>query len=168
MNAIAAQQFSEPLIEGLSGPGDESSPGVFELVPDDLDQIEFRAVGWQIDEQRGVIRKPTVEHFLRDIVMYPGIIEHDEGQLTGGGLSNYRVQEVDHDLPVDIASMGREMQSLRTEVERPEDGTLAVSGRFSLMHSITHNFSCPYESMSCRRRASEPMSKRDSYESMDY
>lgn len=49
--AVSVERFGELSVDGFFCPGDEASPAIFEMFPDDLDQVEFGTVRRQIEEE---------------------------------------------------------------------------------------------------------------------
>jgi hypothetical protein len=67
--AVSVQQFGELSVDGFFCPGDEASPVIFEMFPDDLDQVELGTVRRQIEEERFVFNEPAIQRSLVDAVM---------------------------------------------------------------------------------------------------
>lgn len=63
-------------------PGDEAAPDVLGLLPENLDQVEFGAVGRQMAQDEMVIGTPTFEPVGIDAAMDGGIVEDHEGGAT--------------------------------------------------------------------------------------
>jgi hypothetical protein len=57
--AVSIQQVGELSVDGFFCPGDEASPVIFEMFPDDLHQIELGTVWRQIEEERFVFNEPA-------------------------------------------------------------------------------------------------------------
>lgn len=56
--AVFVQQFGELSVDGFLCPGDEASPVIFGMFPDDLNPIEIGTVWRQIKEERFVFNEP--------------------------------------------------------------------------------------------------------------
>ena len=53
--AVCAEQAADLVVDGLLRPGDEVTPMVFGLLPDDLDEIEFGTVWRQIEQLHAML-----------------------------------------------------------------------------------------------------------------
>jgi hypothetical protein len=53
--AVCAEQVANFVIDGFLRPGDEVTPMVFGLLPDDLDEIEFGTVWRQIEQLHAML-----------------------------------------------------------------------------------------------------------------
>lgn len=53
--AVCAERVANLAIDGLLRSGDEVSPVVFGLLPDDLDEGEFGTVWWQIEQLHAML-----------------------------------------------------------------------------------------------------------------
>lgn len=136
-------------IKGFLGPGDKASPMVLELLPDDLDQIQFRTVRRQMDKECAVVNEPTIQSVLGDIVMDTCIIQNDQ-RRTCIPLADDAIEKVDHSLAVDRTGVDLGVQPLRPKIQSPEHGACAVLGRFGGMRLATRRPGALY-----RRRGTE-------------
>jgi hypothetical protein len=55
---IAGEQLPEFSIDGFLRPGDETSPVILGMLPDDFYQVQLGAVGRQIEEHHLMLEKP--------------------------------------------------------------------------------------------------------------
>ena len=58
----------------LLGPRCETSPVVFGVFPDNLDQIQLWAIGRQMEQHRTMLDEPAIERFLIDVMMNLGVV----------------------------------------------------------------------------------------------
>ncbi|MCP3728477.1 hypothetical protein M3I53_36135 [Paraburkholderia sp. CNPSo 3272] len=77
--AVSVQQVGKLSVDGFLYPDDEASPVIFEMFPDDLDQIELGTVWRQIEEERFVFNGLAIRRSVVDAVMDARVIEHDHG-----------------------------------------------------------------------------------------
>ena len=111
---------------------DEASPVVFEMFPDDLDQIELGTVWRQMEEERFVFNEPAIQRSLVDAVMDARVIEHDHGGLAVA-LLEQRFDELNDMECLDSACVRGMDQRISAEVERADDRTPAVAAGFNGM-----------------------------------
>ena len=64
------------LNQGIPGPEGESALMVFGMLPEDFDEIQVGAVGWQIQRQKAMLDQPAVRNGRIDVVMHRSIV-HD-------------------------------------------------------------------------------------------
>lgn len=97
-------------------PDDEAAPDVLGLLPENLDQIEFRAVGRQIAKDEMVIGTPTFQQVGIDTAMDGGIVEDHEGG-TLRVLGGQAVEKGRHIGTLDRMADGFELQGIGGIVE---------------------------------------------------
>ena len=74
-------QFGDLTREGFTRPGRESAPVIFGLLPQDLDHVEFRAVGRQIQGDEAVLDHPALQDCGLDVQVNGGVVHDDESEL---------------------------------------------------------------------------------------
>ena len=79
---ISVEQNFQLRIDGFFRPRRESPPVVLEVLPYDLDEIQFGAVRRQIKQECFVFDEPAVQCDLIDPVMNARVVEHDHGRST--------------------------------------------------------------------------------------
>src|ERR1700741_2693038 len=77
---ISVEQNFQLRIDGSFRPRRESPPVVLEVLPYDLDEIQFGTVRRQIKQECFVFDEPAVQCDLIDPVMNARIVEHDHGR----------------------------------------------------------------------------------------
>lgn len=120
-------------LEGIFCPGDETAPMILGFVPDDLDQIEFGAIGWQVEKLSTVCGHPAIQGFLGDVVVDSGVVDDDEHGFAAVVLLEHPVKEVDDGFALDRLTEQAVMQFLCGVVQRANDGALGVVCRFGAM-----------------------------------
>lgn len=110
LSAVSVEQFRQFGINGFLRPGNETAPVILEVLPDDLDQIEFGAVWQQIEEKSLVVHEPAVQCVLIDAVMDARIVGHDHGR-PGIALPDQRVEKANDVWAFDRAGAPRRTQS---------------------------------------------------------
>jgi hypothetical protein len=105
---------------------DEASPVIFEMLPDDLDQIQLGIVRPQIEKECLVFEKPAVQCVLINAVMDARVVEHDHSR-TAIALADQRVEKFD-----DIRAFHRfgargADEAVLTEVKRAHDAAFAMA-----------------------------------------
>ena len=59
--AESTHQFRDLTRQGFARPGRESAPGIFGMLPQDLDQVELRVVGRQVQGNEAVFHHPALQ-----------------------------------------------------------------------------------------------------------
>lgn len=131
--SIRAEQFAEFRIEGVTGPGDEASPVVLELLPDDLDQIQFGTIGRQINQKCPMVDQPAIQHVLGQMMVDAGVIQDNERQRSGRDLLEQSINEADKHIPGNGVRIGCSFQGLCAEIQCPQHRTRAVLRGLSFM-----------------------------------
>nr|WP_231752913.1 hypothetical protein [Burkholderia sp. TSV86] len=91
--AVAGQEVGQFCVDGVAGPVDEATPVIFEVLPDDLDHVQFGAVGRQKEQECFVFSEPAVSSFLADAVMNCRVVEHDDSG-SAVVLPNQHIEEL--------------------------------------------------------------------------
>jgi len=123
--AVSAEQVSEFSVNGFFGPGDETSPVVLEVFPDDFDEIEFGAVRRKIEQECLVLKEPAVQRILIDAVMDARVVEHDHGGATIT-LADQRIEKFDNIGAFHGLGACRMDEAVLAEVQRPYDVAAAM------------------------------------------
>jgi len=124
--AVSAEQLNEFSVNSFLGPRDEASPVVFEVLPDDLDQIRLGTVRRQIEQECLVFEKPAVQCVLINAVMDARVVEHDHGR-TAITVADQRVEKFD-DIRAFYCSGARGVdEAVMTEVKRAHDAAFAMA-----------------------------------------
>ena len=123
---VSIQQFGKLSVDGFICPSEEASPVIFEMFPDDLDQIDRGAAWRQIEEERLVFNEPAIQRSLVDAVTDARVIEHDHGgfavPMLEQGFDEFEDMEC-----LDSARLRRMDQRIVAEVERADDRAPAVT-----------------------------------------
>lgn len=87
LSAEASEKGTHHVEQKILRPGLEGTPMIFGMLPENLDQVEFRVVGGQIHRHKAMQQQPTVQDRLIDMVMHRGLV-HDQNCLfiRRGGL----------------------------------------------------------------------------------
>jgi hypothetical protein len=99
---------------------------IFEVLPDDFDQIQLGTVRRQLEQECLVVEKPSLQCVLINAVMDARVVEHDHSR-TAIALADQRVEKFD-----DIRSFHRSGacgvdEAVLTEVKRAHDAAFAAA-----------------------------------------
>ena len=102
-------------------PGGKFSPLIFGLLPQDLDRIEFGAVGRQIDKDEPMVVEPLFNFFFVDIVMHRRIVQDDDDGLAVDVLRCQSIDEIDDLRSFDGAFMQDMCERVGSIIERAKN-----------------------------------------------
>ena len=80
----------------IASPRGEASPMILGVLPENLDEIQFRAIGRQIQRDETVIHQPVVGDLWVDVVVHRSIVHDHESEFVRRGRLSQMVEEVDH------------------------------------------------------------------------
>ena len=109
-------------------PCDKLAPVVLGLLPEDLDHVEFGAVGRQIAKEGVVFGHPAQKGSVFQAVMDASVIQHDEGGCWLGDGGQQAVDECHESFPVDCADDLLVMQPLASEIQGPHHRDALMGG----------------------------------------
>ena len=94
---------------------------IFGVLPEDLDAIQFGAVGRQIEQHHVMFEKPSVDGFLIDVVMDRCVVEYHHRRQAGRAFPRDLVKEL-HDIRTfDRGHAGVMCQQVSAEIQCAED-----------------------------------------------
>lgn len=108
--AKACEQIGHFLNQRFFGPGGEVSPVVFGMLPEDFDQVEFRAVGREMHKQEAMLDEPAIDDCRVDVEMDRGIVQDQDRPFLWIGSLCQAVDETDDIFPADGVVADLEMQ----------------------------------------------------------
>lgn len=108
--------------QSIASPGCEASPVILGVLPEDLDEIQFRAIGRQIQRDEAVIYQTSISNLLIDVVVHRSIVHHHEGEVVRSGRLCQVVEEVDHTVAGDRMVADVEAELVLAVVESAHHG----------------------------------------------
>ncbi len=77
------------------GPGLEAAPVVLGVPPDNLDQIQFRAVGRQMHQDQPMVDQPILQFLRINIMVHGGVFQHHQRERGHLGFMGWPLGDQD-------------------------------------------------------------------------
>src|SRR5512143_1889173 len=125
--AESLHKLDDFLADLLLGPGHETAPVVFGVLPNHLDQVQLRTIRRQGHQDQPVIDQPSRPLLRVDRMVHGGVVQHHQGQGFRPVPAGDPVDQVDDVLPPDRLVVHGMPQLARGIVPSPHDiGPLAA------------------------------------------
>lgn len=117
--AIAIEQLSDLGQKLVPGPGLECAPVVLGLLPENLDGVELRAVGRQVQRYK-LVQQPFFAHVLVQVVVNAGVVHYGKCPLVGVTAARELVQKLRVVAAAGAAFVQAVVQLFLAPVQRPQ------------------------------------------------